>query len=249
MTTGAVITCLDIETAPLVVYTWSLKDIKYLPLEMVIDDWSLLAFAATRVEGEEIVYQDNRTQSDPRDDFELCKALWKVLDESDIIVGHNVKAFDLKKINARFITYHLHPPSPYRIIDTLLEARRLAAFSSNKLEWLAAALTSEPKSKHHEFPGFSLWSECLRGNQSAWAELEKYNTQDVIATEQLYLKLRPWMTGHPHVGIYQDSPDHCPKCGSDEVQHRGYAMTQAGRYPRMRCNDCYGWSRGRKKAA
>ena len=247
--TKPVIYCLDIETAPLLVYAWHLRETPAVPLNMVHTDWSLLSFAAKRLDKKSMVYRDNRGAKDPRNDRGLMLGLWTVLNEADIVVGHNLKQFDLKKINARFALYDMKPPSPYKAVDTLSEARKCFAFSSNKLEFLSGKLTNQAKLKHNEFPGFSLWTECLNSNPRAWRALERYNKADVIATEELYLKLRPWMGTHPHVGIYVDAPDLCPKCGSAQLQHRGYSTTQAGKYPRLRCNECLGWSRGRKKVA
>jgi hypothetical protein len=45
------------------------------------------------------------------------------------------------------------------------------------------------KLAHSKFPGYSLWSECEKGNKAAWAEMKKYNIADINSTEDLFLKL------------------------------------------------------------
>ena len=41
-----------------------------------------------------------RNNKDKMNDFEICKELWKLLDEADVVIGHNGDAFDIKKTNA-----------------------------------------------------------------------------------------------------------------------------------------------------
>ena len=137
------------------------------------------------------------------------------------------------------------PYSPVRVVDTLIAAKKHFGFTSNKLEWTSKYLTDEPKSKHKQFPGFELWEQCLADNPLAWKEMEKYNVQDVVATEKLYLRLRPWISSHPNLGVYNGLDHACPKCGSTKVQKRGESVSQASRYQRYQCSDCGGWSRAK----
>jgi hypothetical protein len=133
-----------------------------------------------------------------------------------------------------------------RIIDTMLEAKKHFDFTSNKLAWLSKYLTASQKSEHKTFPGFELWKECLLDNPKAWAEMKKYNVQDVVATEQLYYRLRPWMSGHPNVAMYMsDENVRCPKCGGASFHKRGIAVSQAGSYQRFQCVACGGWARAK----
>lgn len=243
--TGPKIITLDIETSPIIAYVWGLWK-QNIGLPQIIKDWSVLSWCAKTLGDKEIRYLDVAEQADKYDDDAIMHALWHELDEADIVVVQNGVKFDLRKINARFLQMGLPPPSPYKVVDTMLEARKLAALTSNKLEWLAKVLTDVAKDKHHEFPGFELWTACLRGNPKAWAVMRKYNPKDVIATEKVYLKLRPFIVGHPNVAAYDDDErTRCPKCGSHKVEKRGFYVTQTGKYQRYHCSDCGGWSRGR----
>lgn len=245
---GPRIGTLDIETAPIQSYHWGLFD-QNIGLEQIHGDWSILAFCGKWLDDKKVVYQDTggRGVKKVRDDAPLLKSIWEFLDKADIVVGQNVRRFDLKKINSRLIQAGYGPYSPVRVIDTLEVAKRTFAFTSNKLAWTSLQLTDEPKSTHKKFPGFELWSECLKDNAEAWAEMRRYNIRDVTATEKLYLKLRPWIVNHPNLGVYIGDHDHhvCPSCGSVNTQRRGRATTQAFQYWRWQCQDCGSWSKER----
>ena len=84
-------------------------------------------------------------------------------------------------------------------------------------------------------------------HQEAWAEMKEYNIADVVSLEALYLRLRPYMRYHPNV-IRDEKGEEvaCPKCGSKNIQWRGYYYTAAGLcYKRFVCMDCGGWGRVR----
>jgi len=245
---GPRIVTLDIETAPLQSYHWGLWD-QTINLNQICVEWTILSFSAKWLSEKKVMYHHTGGHGvdKVRDDKKLLQKLWEILDEADIVVAQNGQQFDVKKLNARMLMTNMKPYSPIRIIDTMLSAKRHFAFTSNKLAWLSEHLTSAKKSEHKLFPGFELWAECLKDNKKAWAEMGKYNRIDVIATEQLYLKLRPWILGHPNVGVYSSNEEIvCPKCGSTEVQSRGRAYTQIGEYNRFQCKSCGGWARSRQ---
>jgi len=233
---------LDCETAPILASVWQLFDVN-VGLEQIKTDWHLLSFAAKWLGSKGVFYEDQSKAKDIEDDSKLLKSLHKLLDEAEIVIAHNGRKFDLKKINTRLIINGFSPPSPYKIIDTLEIARRNFGFSSNRLAFLSEFLCKEKKSDHKKFPGFSLWKECLAGNKQAWEEMKKYNVQDVVSLEQLYLKLRPWDNKHPNKGVYLTGSI-CPKCGSSKIEKRGFSFTQVGKYQRYQCLSCAGWSRG-----
>jgi hypothetical protein len=243
---GPRIKTLDIETSPIVAYVWSLWKVN-IGLNQIVKEWSILSFCVKDLGKKRVRYMDTSKKADPRDDYDLLVALHAELSDCDIVIAQNGKAFDLKKINARFIEVGLPPVAPLKVIDTMLVAKEVAKFTSNRLEWLSKHLTNTPKYAHSEFPGMELWTECLKGNPKAWRVMKKYNCVDVPATEELYLKLRPFMIGHPNVAAYYDD-DHvrCPRCGSLVLTALPKpALTQSGKYTRYQCNGCGGFARSR----
>jgi RNase P subunit RPR2 len=244
---GPRIVTLDIETAPIESYHWGLWD-QNIGLEQIKTEWTILSFSAKWLGTKGVIYKHTggRGAGKVRDDLGLLKELWSILDEADIVIAQNGQAFDIKKINSRMLMANFKPYSPIKVIDTMLVAKRHFSFTSNKLKWLSGHLTDAKKSEHKLFPGFELWAECLKDNPKAWKEMEKYNCIDVLATEELYLKLRPWIEGHVNVAAYSEMEEMaCPKCGSSHVQKRGRAFTQTGEYVRFQCQDCGGWARSR----
>lgn len=228
----------DIETSPLISYTWGLFD-QNVGLNQIVKDWHLLAFAAKWDDEKTMIYKDQRGAKDISNDGPLVEDLWHLLDSCDIAVAHNAKNFDIKKINARFMHHGLKPPKPYKVIDTLTVARRKFGFTSNKLEYLADKFnTKYKKLVDREFQGFNLWKECLAGNTKAWNEMRKYNQHDVLALEELYNTLSPWDTTSG-LGSYYGAKT-C-KCGSKDLIKRGFRHTVTGKFQMYQCKVCASW--------
>jgi uncharacterized protein YprB with RNaseH-like and TPR domain len=234
---------LDIETAPILGYVWSLWD-QNVGLNQIHSDWFVLSWSAKWLGESKVMYQDQRKAKNIEDDSKLLAGMWKLLDAADIIVTQNGKAFDQKRLNARFIIQGFAPPSPFKHIDTKLIASKHFGFTSNKLEYMAERLCTQKKLRHHKFEGFELWRECLRGNQAAWREMEKYNRQDVLVLEELYHRLVPW-DDTVNFALYTDEPEHVCRCGSKEFERRGWHYTSTGKFQRYRCRKCGAWTRDR----
>lgn len=230
---------LDIETTPHLAYIWGMFK-ENIPLDRLIKEREILSYS--------YAFGDEDPDTFTRLDFYSYKGflenLRHALNEAEIVVGHNSNKFDIPTINAEIIKCGLNPPSPYRKIDTYLEARKNFKFASNKLEHLARALGVEEKIKH---TGFELWVRCIQGDERAYEEMAEYNEQDVIVVREVYKKLRPWMQNHPNMNLYlpdvDGAHDNCPKCGSERINYRGYAHTAVGKYHRFVCLDCGGWGR------
>lgn len=236
----------DVETAPIISYTWGLFD-QNVGLNQIKSDWHLLSFAAKWLGDAEnkIVYKDQRHAKNIEDDKELLKGIWKLLDEADVVITQNGNSFDIKKLNARFILNGLKPPTSYRRIDTKLLAKKHFAFTSNKLEYMTDKLCVKYKKlKHGKFHGFELWKECLKGNVSAWKEMEKYNKYDVLSLEELYGKLIPWDNA-VNFNVYSDSETTVCTCGASAFLSKGYYYTSTGKFSRHICKECGSETRGK----
>lgn len=233
---------LDIETAPKVALVWRFFKENISP-KQVKEHGHIMSYAAKWAGDDEIFYEENRKDNDTK----IVSSLCQLLDEADFVVAHNGQEFDFKQIRARAVVNGIKPPSPFKVIDTYKIAKREFGFPANSLEYLTMVLKCKHvKGGHRKFPGFELWLECLRGNEEAWSELREYNIEDILALEELYLKLRPWDTRHPNTAVMQENEElTCPKCGGNHLQYRGYAYTSVGKYHRLQCQDCGGWSRTR----
>lgn len=231
----------DIETAPTRAYLWALFN-QNIGLVQITNDWYLLSYSAKWYGEDQVLYESKETSWDNEDDYDLCSSLWDLFNEADIVVGQNSKRFDTKKVNARLIINGFKPPSNYRQADTLEIAKRRFNFTSNKLEYLTEQLcTKYKKLKHGKFAGFELWKECLKGNQEAWDEMKEYNMYDVLSTEELWTKLRPWDNKAINLGVYKDEVEvTCNGCDGHEFKPNGFAHTNLSKFTKFVCVDC-GW--------
>lgn len=239
---------LDIENSPNLAYVWQCRT-EYVPESMIEFPWFTLCWCA-KWYGEKKIMSSSLTdfpeqyKKDPENDRKIFDKLKKLLNEADIVVGHNIDRFDCRKINARFIMHDILPPSPYRTVDTLKIARRYFMFTSNKLDDLGKYLKVGHKV---ETGGFKLWRECMMGNKTAFRKMVKYCKQDVALSEKIYTKMLPYIKNHPNLGNYIDNETPvCPKCGSHKLVKEGFVYTNVAKYQQFSCKDCGGWSRGRK---
>lgn len=233
---------LDIETMPSLAWVFDIWN-QNIGLNQIEQDWRLICYGAKWHDRPQ-AWVRSAEGKDLQDDAWLVKDLIDLLDMADVVVGHNVKKFDRRKINARAIELGFQPPSPYQLIDTWAEIRKVAAFTSAKLEALTARINeTHKKSRHQRFPGMDLWVECIRQNPAAWREMRRYQRLDVLSTEELWVRTRGWYETSVSLAAYDEGGDlTCTKCGSKSVQRRGYKTRTAGRYAQYRCNDCGGYS-------
>jgi len=225
----------DLETSPVLGYTWGYYDQNVLH---IVQDWYILSFAY-KWHGEGGVSFVRKAQA-IGNDRALVKQLWNLMDEADVVMAHNGDQFDNKKAWARFLHYDLGPPSSYQSIDTLKAVRRHFKLTSNKLDEVARALGIGRKAGHH---GLRTWLGCMENDAASWKEMERYNRQDVVLLEKVYDRIMPYIRTvvvnyqtYGKLGI-------CPKCGSDRIVKNGWKHTAAGKRQEYRCNGCGGRTR------
>lgn len=226
----------DLEVSPNLGYVYGKYQQNVLQFE---SEWELLSVAYKWLgEKETHVFGQDRFKEEI-----IVTRLHALFDEADIVIAHNGDKFDQRMANTKFIQYGLTPPSPYRSIDTLKVARRYFRFTSNKLDDLGKALNCGRKV---ETGGFSLWLGCIQGDEKSWAKMLKYNKQDVVLLEKIYMKLLPWIDNHPGINIIDGIDGGCPKCGSTRVVKRGTRYTKVAITQRYKCKSCGGWSHSRR---
>jgi hypothetical protein len=234
---GPKVLILDIETSPLVSTHWGLFD-QNISIGQIQEDWSVISWAAKWLNDKNVMYQDTRKNKNHRNDKVIIENIWKLVNEADIVIGQNSISFDMKKLNSRFLMHGLPPPSPYRQLDTKRLSTKYFANTSNKLEYLSKTYnTKYKKLSHSKFPGMELWHQCLKGNISAWEELKKYNIHDVLATEELYLRLAKW-DNSINFSIYDASTNHTCSCGNQKFKQNGTVSTNSGTFELYTCTKC-----------
>jgi len=251
---GMKVLYLDIETAPHKVYAWGLfKENIY--IDRVIEPGYTLCWAA-------------RWEHEPKKDVHFS-SIWEdgmglmlermhaLLDEADVVVHYNGKRFDMPTLNREFVKWGFVPPTNYKQIDLYSVVRSTFRFASNKLDFVAKELGLGGKVQHK---GMELWKEIMdsleederftKAQETAHAQMKRYNEQDVHLLIDLYKVLQPWIRVHPNRAAYlpDDGVPKCPKCGSKKLHKRGIERpANINHYQRYKCMDCGANARGRLK--
>ena len=232
---------IDIETQPNLAWVWGKWEQNVIEFKQ---EWCIISFAYKWL-GEKKTHvmalpDFKGYKPNTANDKKLILYIYKLFDEASIIIAQNGDAFDIKKINTRFIYYGLKPTSPYKTVDTLKVAKNQFSFSSNSLNELGKYLGLGEKKETH---GFKTWLGCMNGDKKSWDIMRKYNSGDIELLEKVYMKLLPWIKNHPTMGLYNGKPISCPNCGSEHLQVRGTQVNKTCRYKRLHCQDCGTWSK------
>lgn len=222
---------LDIETSPNVAHVWGLFR-QTVSIKQLLDSSYTMCWSAKWHGRRGVSYSSLRTDTEEQ----MIAKIWHLLDEADAVVHYNGTKFDIPTLNKEFLKHGMPPPSPYKQIDLLLVARKTFRFPSNKLDYVAQALGvgSKVKNISHE-----LWIKCMAGDVKAWKQMERYNKQDVVLLEEVYLKMLPWIKNHPNHALYTDTKRPvCTNCGSEKVIKKGVTHTLTQSYQRYRCTEC-----------
>lgn len=245
---GAKILVFDIETAPCMSYHWR-RWKENIGQEQAITESYMLTWAAKWLGDDAVIsdalYNYDMYNQDPENDYHVVQSLSKLLDEADMVVAHNGRRFDIPVLRTRMVYHGLDPFNPTRVIDTLQIAKKEFKFPSNALNSIAQYFGLGEKLKHD---GFSLWRGVMENDPDAWDTMIRYNEQDVLLLEDVYLKLRPWDTRHPNVALYGDlTIERCPCCGSSDLEKTEvYDTTNVSKFPVYKCNSCGKPSSSRK---
>lgn len=242
---------LDIETAPTVADVWSLRDLSVGINQIKVQP---------RTIGFGYRWSDSKRKAQFVSEYhnghaEMVETARNLLDEADAMCGYNSQGFDAKHLNAEFVVAGLTPPSPYKHIDLYKVVRANFRLPSYKLQYVLQRLDLGSKLSH---TGHQMWTDCLQPDEGlseegiarkrkAWTLMSRYCRQDVDVLPALREALLPWMGGPFNAGNYAKvAGQHCPSCGSDNVQSRGVQVTTTLTYARFQCQSCGRWSRSKK---
>lgn len=184
-------------------------------------------------------YGDKRVEfasewDDGRDD--MLRRVWEAYDQADVLYGHNVDRFDTRNLNAEWLTLGLNPPTPFKILDTLKEARKTFGFESNTLASLTQRLGIETKTDKYQV---AVARAACSGSKPDQRKLKAYNIGDIHASREFVDRLRGWIPTHPHslIGTTNDRPT-CNQCWGDNLERNGTRLANQIVYVLYRCQDC-----------
>lgn len=225
---------IDIETSPNLAHVWGLWN-QNVGLPQLLESGQVLCFAAKWYGTSKVMFYSDHHNGHGQ----MIQAAHDLLSQADILVHYNGRKFDVPHLYREMAELGMTPPSPHKDMDLLTVVRQRFRFPSNKLDYVAASLLGEGKVRHS---GHGLWLGCLRNEPRAWAEMRRYNIGDTRLTERLYDRLRPWIKGHPHIGLWSGDEDCCGNCGG-QLKASGWARTAVTAYAQYRCVNCGAWYR------
>lgn len=112
-----------------------------------------------------------------RSDKRHLKILWELIDQADYVVGHNLKAFDIKKLETRFLLNNLNAPAEFAARDTLTMAKKRFKPESQAMDYWNQLLGGQRK----DDMTFEDWIQVTKGNQKIINKMVKYNRGDIVA--------------------------------------------------------------------
>ena len=229
----------DIETTPVINMRFQYDRSEYINHENIMQDWYICC-AAWKELGSKKTHAVSMKKTG--DDYHVVKTLRDALAKADIIAGHVIDRFDIRNLNARLIYHKLPPLPPIPTLDTFKLSKKIAGFTSNKLDYLSK-FTGGGGKIHTDG---QLWRDVVAGSKKALKDMVTYNKMDVIRNEEYYMELRPYIPSHIHVGVLkgEDRLNSCPKCGSTHFKRNGPRVTASGiKKQECQCQDCGGYFR------
>jgi len=228
---------LDIEISPHLTYTYDTYEADVVKM---VKPQFLLSFAYKELGSKKVTVValpdfKNHYKRKPHSDQLLCKELARVLSDAQVVIGHNFRKFDMRKINARFLYWGMKSPPQVQIIDTLLLYRKVADCPGNSMAKLSSFFGLDEQKLHF---GIDDWIKCIDGDMDTWKREKEYQVRDINVNEQLYYRLRSYIPNHPH--LHPDtSKVVCHACRSNRLRPKGYRYyPRGGRKRRFMCRDC-----------
>lgn len=242
--TQAKILHLDIETSPILAYTFTLFK-AMIGLNQIVERPRIICWSA-KWHGK----KQNLFMSEYHHDRKaMLQGIRDLMDEADIVVGYNSQGFDIPWLNGEFAKEGIERPSPFQQVDLYRVNKKAFRLASGKLDFLAWHLLEERKVTH---TGFQLWADCIGEDgpkkDKAWKMMKRYAIQDTALLEPLFEALLPYIT-NVNLAIHSGKDFACTGCGGENLQKRGFSYTQAGAFQRYQCIDCGSWSKDSKRVS
>jgi len=152
--------------------------------------WSHMLSWCVKEHGKDIIHSDTITTREARDknDKRIIKSAIKEIAKYDRLVTWYGTRFDLPWTRSRAIWHDIEFPA-YRDLyhtDLYFVARSKLAMHSNRLQAVCQFFGIEAKT-HPMTP--DLWGRAGSGQQEALDEIFEHNKEDVISTDECFLKL------------------------------------------------------------
>lgn len=181
--------------------------------------------------------------------MEMLQGLWHLLNEADIVVGYNIKRFDIPWVAGEHWVEGFKPPSPFKVIDLYQAVKQNSRFLSKRLDYVASRILDDNKKNYSMAEMWRIVDNIATTDAARdreWNKMRGYAKKDTVLLEPLFDDLLPRLKlPHP---LTDAEGFNCRNCGSFNLERRGFALTQNGKYQRYVC-ECGKWQRGTQRIA
>lgn len=228
----------DIETSPNLGWFWKAGYKINIDYSQIIQERKIIC-ASYKWSGKDKV--GHVTWDSKQDDTPIVEKLTELMNQANLVIGHNGDNFDIPWIRTRAIMLGLKPNTDIVSLDTLKLARSGFNFQSNRLNYLAKVLCGIGKL---DTGGLDLWLEVwLKNNRSALKRMVAYCDNDVVILERVFERLLPYLNKLPK--SFRDITNdrgQCPVCQGVTVYLNGIRTKSNIPYQRYKCGTCdYRW--------
>lgn len=164
----------------------------------------------------------------------LLKDFFEIYEKADVVVGHNLKKFDVKFLHVRALYHGLETVPVKRQEDTLEMCKRYFKLERNTLDY-ACEYFGIPTKTEERYA--DLIDDCLLGDTSTWKKLSKYNNQDVYIDDLLYDKIKAYHRTHYNLNLITRK-DACPVCQSENTIKTDYKYYRTSVKQNYKCGAC-----------
>lgn len=213
----------DIETSPNIGWFWRAGFKQNIGTNQITKERAIICVSYKWL-GEEEVY--NLVWDKNQCDKFLIEQFVEVLNEADMIVGHNGDNFDIKWLKTRAL-YHRIPMLPnYKQFDTLKVAKSKLYLNSNRLDYISKFLGFEGKIQTTP----DLWNRVvILNDRDVLKDMLDYCDEDVRQLEKVYNELKYLDNPRFHAGVINgEIKATSPINGSVDIKHIRQYVTNTG---------------------
>lgn len=190
---------IDLEVSKSMLFNYGLRvPSTYINPDDLLKESYIICWSASYV-GSDVIWSDCVTQKEAKkwDDSRILPRLQELMASADLLAGHNVDRFDVKRANTRFLVNSIEPVTDKKSLDTLKIARAKFAFESNRLDYISQKLGFRPKDDIHN----SDWIEIVTtGNEKTLKKVLKYNRGDVREGKKVLERLMSYSGKRDYYG-------------------------------------------------
>ena len=225
----------DIETSFVLARVWGTGK-QYVGHDAIQDETQIITVAYKWVGSDKVEYL--KWSRKKKSDKKLMKAFLEEYNKADMVIGWNNNSFDNKIVNSRALKHGLEVNTHVKSFDIMRQVKKVFRLPSYSMAYVSKYLGLGGKLQHN---GIKMWEDIAWGSKADYkqsmAMMVKYNVQDVALTEEIYFKVRKYLSGVMHAGVLMGkSKMTCPHCGGDHGKLYRTIVTEGGSIQRvMKC--------------